>query len=89
MLLDTISCGNMAQVQVECYLTSTETVQAIMDGKPQPEGHLDFHTSPGLCSLMLPAVHRDRSPGEIKRREMELDPQISPEEIISREVDLG
>ena len=28
-------------------------------------------------------------PGEIKRREVELDPQVSPEEIISREVELG
>ena len=28
-------------------------------------------------------------PGEIKRREMVLDPQVSPEEIKSREVELG
>ena len=28
-------------------------------------------------------------PGEIKRREVLLDPQISPEEINSREVELG
>ena len=32
-------------------------------------------------------VHR--VPGEIKRREVELDPQVSPEEIMSREVELG
>ena len=30
-----------------------------------------------------------RGPGEIKRREVELDPQVSPEEIMSREVELG
>ena len=30
-----------------------------------------------------------RVPGEIKRREAELDPQVSPEEIMSREVELG
>ena len=30
-----------------------------------------------------------RGHGEIKRREMELDPQVSPEEIMSREVELG
>ena len=30
-----------------------------------------------------------RVPGEIKRREVELDPQFSPEEIMSREVKLG
>ena len=29
-----------------------------------------------------------RVPGEIKRREVELDPQVSPEEIVSREVEL-
>ena len=28
-------------------------------------------------------------PGEIKRREVVLDPQVSPEEIQSREVELG
>ena len=28
-------------------------------------------------------------PGKIKRREMVLDPQVSPEEIKSREVELG
>ena len=31
---------------------------------------------------------RNRVPGEIKRREVELDPQVSPEEM-SREVELG
>ena len=30
-----------------------------------------------------------RVPGEIKRREVELDTQVSPEEIMSREVELG
>ena len=30
-----------------------------------------------------------RDPGEIKRREVVLDPQVSPEEIMSREMDLG
>ena len=30
-----------------------------------------------------------QSPGEIKRREVVLDPQVSPEEIESREVELG
>ena len=30
-----------------------------------------------------------RVPDEIKRREVELDPQVSPEEIMSREVELG
>ena len=30
-----------------------------------------------------------RVPGEIQRREVELDPEVSPEEIMSREVELG
>ena len=28
-------------------------------------------------------------PGEIKRREVVLDPQVSPEEVMNREVELG
>ena len=38
------------------------------------------------------AVHvylRLKVPGEIKRREVMLDPQVGPEEIMSREVELG
>ena len=31
----------------------------------------------------------DRVPGQIKRREVELDPQVNLEEIVSREVELG
>ena len=31
----------------------------------------------------------NRVPGETKRREVELVPQVSPEEIMSREVELG
>ena len=33
--------------------------------------------------------HYHRVPGEIKKREAELDLQVSPEEIMSREVELG
>ena len=33
--------------------------------------------------------HYHRVPGEIKMREVELDPQVSPEDIMSREVELG
>ena len=39
----------------------------------------------------VPTVHGRvlrQSPGEIKRREVVLDPQVSPEEIKSREVEL-
>ena len=35
-----------------------------------------------------PPLHT-KVPGEIKRREVELDPQVSPEEVMSREVELG
>ena len=34
-------------------------------------------------------VRHFAGPGEIKRREVVLDPQVSPEEIKSREVELG
>ena len=33
--------------------------------------------------------HITRVPGQIKRRKVELDPQVSPEEIMSRELELG
>ena len=39
--------------------------------------------------LILLLLNTYRVPGEIKRREMELDPQVSPEEIMNREVELG
>ena len=32
--------------------------------------------------------HYHKVPGEIKRREVELDPQVNPEEVMSREVEL-
>ena len=41
-----------------------------------------------MC-VSLHLQHHLRVPGEIKRREVELDPQVSPEEIMSREVELG
>ena len=34
-------------------------------------------------------VQEQQSPGEIRRREVVLDPQVSQEEIKSREVELG
>ena len=37
--------------------------------------------------LLTVLLTQHRVPGEIKRREMELDPQVSPEEIMSREVE--
>ena len=37
----------------------------------------------------LSGVTTVRVPGEIKRREVELDSQVSPEEFLSREVELG
>ena len=39
--------------------------------------------------LLVKDPNRTRVPGEIKRRQVELDHQVSPEEIISREVELG
>ena len=46
-----------------------------------------------MCSSSLPTGPRPDIttlvPGEIMRREVELDPQVSHEEIMSREVELG
>ena len=42
-----------------------------------------------LSSTSSSACQLNQSPGEIKRREEVLDPQVSPEEIKSREVELG
>ena len=43
-------------------------------------GELDFYEEVGLSFT---------GPGEIKRREVVLDPQVSPEEIMSSDVELG
>ena len=37
--------------------------------------------------MFVKVIHR--VPGEIERSEVELDPQVSPEEILSRKVELG
>ena len=42
--------------------------------------------SKSVCMKHRAAVYR--APGESKRREVELDPQVSSEEILSREVEL-
>ena len=42
-----------------------------------------------MFTYLLRWVYTTRVPGEIKRREVELDLQVSPEEIMSREVELG
>ena len=46
--------------------------------------NLGINATGGECARQ--GSRRDR---EIKRREVELDPQVSPEEIMSREVELG
>ena len=40
-------------------------------------------------NIKNPGLKLIRVPAEIKRREVELDPPVSPEEIMSREVELG
>ena len=48
--------------------------------------------SPSLIVFNMDCVdlnQHNRVPGETMRREVELDPQVSPEEIMSREVELG
>ena len=51
---------------------------------------LDSYTrqDEGQFSSSSPVCHSE-GPGEIKRREVVLDPVVSPEEIMSREVELG
>ena len=56
------------------YLSLTESRRDQEEG-----GELDSHEE----------VRHFAGPGEIKRREVVLDPQVSPEEINSREVELG
>ena len=45
------------------------------------EGGTHAHTHTRVC--------HSEGPGEIKRKEVVLDPVVSPEEIMSREVELG
>ena len=67
---------------VQWYKTVTATLPNPSESRQdQEEGsELDSHEE---VSLSL------TGPGEIKRREVVLDPQVSPEEIKSREVELG
>ena len=50
---------------------------------------LDIFAGPGEIKRREVELDPQVSPGEIKRREVVLDPQVSPEEIKSREVELG
>ena len=50
---------------------------------------LDIFAGPGEIKRREVELDPQVSPGEIKRREVELDPQVSPEEIKSREIELG
>ena len=38
---------------------------------------------------LMKKLYTFAGPGEIKRKEVVLDPQVSPEEIMDREVELG
>ena len=55
---------------------------------PVPARGLDGSTE-HINRFVDVGVTQFRAPGEIKRREVELDPQVSPEQIMSREVELG
>ena len=54
--------------------------------KPIPPGEIKRREVSWTLTKKLDAF---AGPGEIKRREVVLDPQVSPEEIESREVELG
>ena len=49
--------------------------------------YLSLHCHPHLTHTRFQARSKDKE--ILKRREVELDPQVSPEEIMSREVELG
>ena len=51
-------------------------------------GHVYFFNSVELKAARYQGT-KYKVPGEIKRREVELDLQVGPEEIMSREVELG
>ena len=55
---------------------------------PVPAHGLDGSTE-HINRFVGVGVTQFRVPGEIKRREVELDPLVSPKEIMSREVELG
>jgi len=44
------------------------------------------YKSPATNSLFTLSIYKFGVPGKIKRREVELDPQVSPEQIMSREM---
>ena len=54
-----------------------------------PSKKLDAFVGPGEIKRRDVVLDPQVSPEEIKRREVVLDPQVSPEEIKSREVVLG
>ena len=49
--------------------------------------YLSLHCHPHLTHTRFQARSKDKK--ILKRREVKLDPQVSPEEIMSREVELG
>ena len=59
------------------------------------QSYIHTHQSPGeikrreVSWTLTKKLHAFAGPGEIKRREVVLDHQVSPEEIKSREVELG
>ena len=71
------------------YIAERVTSQSELRGCVKVE--MAVLVSPSLTVLNVVSVdvnQLNRVPGEIKRREVELDPQASPEEIMSREVEL-
>ena len=81
---------------------SVRTARTKIVGDTSPANSSHFHLSikdltacsmqsshTPVCVITTGFCHYYRVPGEIKRREVELDPQVSPEENINREVDLG
>ena len=76
---------------VQAVLSSLTATQLKLSHNADIHAHTHTHTHTHKRCVWCAtcACHYHRVPGEIKRREVELDPQVSPEEIMSREVELG
>ena len=78
-----------ADLQKTCGNNSTEAQERSIS--PEGYGCKGYWTTPSFLGVYIPSSTElnCRVPGEIKRREVGLDPQVSPEEIMNREVELG
>ena len=85
-----MSMDRCAEIKIECPFSGVTNKRS----SDIPGTALGKCLRPWSCIYIYRSMPADvtsthRVPGEIKKREVELDPQVSPEEIMSREVELG